>query len=397
MTAPHTLIQRAAWALLCLFVFSIPWEKSIQAPGVATLSHLFGILAFAAGAVVAIRRGSIRTPNLAMAFAALWVLWSALTYFWSLDRQATLTRAITLAELLAMLWLIWDACHTPLRQTQLMKFYVWGAVAASASTFLRYFQGRQTYYRRYTAPGFDPNDFGLILALSIPIALYLALRARGWQRWCYRAAVLTVISAVLLTASRTALIATFAAFAFALWTWREADLWQRISTALLLALLVSGMLHFAPTPSRNRLATISNEITRGTLHNRTLIWKAGLKVLKRHPAAGVGAAAYPEAVRPQLGIPGVPGHQYVAHNTFLSVLVEGGLVGFGLYALLLGTLALFVWNMRATERALWSVVAAVWLVGVSTLTWEHYKPGWLLMALMMTEWARSYWPAERPE
>jgi hypothetical protein len=32
-----------------------------------------------------------------------------------------------------------------------------------------------------------------------------------------------VISAVLLTASRTALIATFAAFGFALWTWREAD------------------------------------------------------------------------------------------------------------------------------------------------------------------------------
>jgi hypothetical protein len=208
---------------LCLFVFSIPWEKSIQAPGVGTLSHLFGILAFAAGAIAAVRRGSIRPPNLAMGLAALWVLWSALTYLWSLDRQATLMRAITLAELLAMVWLIWDACRTPLRQTRLMQSYVWGAVAASASTFLRYFQGRQTYYRRYTAPGFDPNDFGLILALSIPLALYLALRARGWERWCYRAAVLAVISAVLLTASRTALIATFAAFGFALWTWREAD------------------------------------------------------------------------------------------------------------------------------------------------------------------------------
>jgi O-antigen ligase len=325
VTGPNSLVQRAAWALLCLLVFSIPWEKSIQAPGVGTLSHLFGILAFAAGAMVAVRRGSIRPPNLAMGLAALWVLWSALTYLWSLDRQATLMRAITLAELLAMVWLIWDACRTPLRQTRLMQFYVWGAVAASASTFLRYFQGRQTYYRRYTAPGFDPNDFGLILALSIPLALYLALRARGWERWCYRAAVLAVISAVLLTASHTALIATFAAFGFSLWTWREADRGQRISSALLLALLLLGMFQFAPAPSRSRLATISTELTQGTLHNRTVIWKAGLKVLKSHPVAGVGAAAYPEAVRPRLGTPGVPGHQYVAHNTFLSVLVEGGL------------------------------------------------------------------------
>mgnify|MGYP001591776595 CR=1 FL=1 len=157
------------------------------------------------------------------------------------------------------------------------------------------------------------------------------------------------------------------------------------------------MLQFAPAPARNRLATISSELTRGTLHNRTLIWKAGLKVLKSRPVVGVGVGAYPEAVRPALGTPGVPGHQYVAHNSFLSVLVEGGLIGFGLYGLLLGTLAVFIWTMRATERALWSVVLAVWVVGVSTLTWEHYKPSWLLMALIMTEWARFYYPAGRRE
>jgi hypothetical protein len=28
----------------------------------------------------------------------------------------------------------------------------------------------------------------------------------------------------------------------------------------------------------------------------------------------------------------------------------------------------------------------VWAVGVSTLTWEQYKPSWLLLAMIMTEW-----------
>lgn len=388
-----SLVGRVAWALLCLFVFSIPWEKSVWVPGVGTLSHLFGILAFAAGVMAAARRKSIRPPNAAMVFAALLVSWSALTYLWSMDRQTTVMRVFTFAELLAMLWLIWDSCRGGIRQAQLMQAYVWGAVAASSSAFIRYLYHQQTYYLRYAAPGFDPNDFGLILAMSIPLALYLALRAHGWKRWCYQGAVLIVISAVFLTASRTALITTFTAFGFALWTWRKADRWQKISSGLLFVLLVLGMFYFTPASSRRRLATIPGELTSGTIHGRTRIWKTGLKVLKRHAILGVGSGAYPEAVRPWLGTPGVPGHQYVAHNTFLSVLVECGIIGFSVYLLLLGTLVVFIWTLPSTERALWAVVLLVWTVGVSTLTWEHYKPGWLMMALIMTEWARSYWSA----
>ena len=382
--------SRVPGLLLCLFVFSIPWEKSVQMPGIATLSHLFGILAFATAAVVAQRRGSLRPPNLALGLAAVFVLWSALTYFWSLDRQATAMRAATLVELLAMVWLIWDTCRDSRLQTRLMQAYIWGAVVASAGAGLRFFHGQQTYYLRYAAAGFDPNDFGLILALSIPLALYLALRTGSLMRWCYRVAVLVVLCALLLTGSRTALVAAFVAFGFALWTWRTADRAQRTSGALLFLFLLLGLYRFAPVATRQRLATVTTELTRGTLHNRTMIWKAGLKVLRRHPVLGIGAGAYPEAVRPTLGTPGVPGHQYVAHNTFLSVLVECGAIGFAAYALMLGTLAMYVWTLPPAERALWAIMLAVWAVGVSTLTWEHYKPSWLIVALIMTEWGRPW-------
>lgn len=107
----------------------------------------------------------------------------------------------------------------------------------------------------------------------------------------------------------------------------------------------------------------------------------------------MGSGAYPEAVRPDIGAPALAGHQYVAHNTYLSVLVECGLVGFTFFGLLLGVLAAFVWIMPHAERALWSVMLAAWAVGATTLTWEHRKPGWLLFGLIMTEWARSYWPS----
>jgi len=387
---PSGFAPRASGLLLCLFVFSIPWEKSIQVPGIATLSHLLGILTFFAAAVVAARRGSVRPPNLALGLAAVFVLWSALTYFWSMDRQATLSRGVTLAELLAMVWIIWDTCRDSLHQTRLMQSYVWGAVAACASAGFRFFRGEQTYYLRYAAAGFDPNDFGLVLALSIPLALYLALGAGSLMKWCNREAAVVVLSALLLTGSRAALVAAFVAFGFALWTWGQADPGQRASSALLFFFLLLGLYGFAPVATRQRLATVTTELTRGTLHNRTTIWKAGLRVLRRHPVLGIGAGAYPEAVRPQLGTPGVPGAQYVAHNTFLSVLVECGAIGFAVYALMLGTVAMYVWTLPSAERALWAIMLAVWTVGVSTLTWEHYKPGWLIVGLIMTEWGRPW-------
>jgi O-antigen ligase len=390
-----TPLSRAAWALLCLFVFSIPWEKSISAPGMGTFSHLLGVLAFGAAAAAAVQRGSLRPPNLPLAFAVCFALWAGLTWFWSVDRPATLGRAATFAELVAMAWLIWDSCRDRLRQRQLIQAYVWGALVAAISVYVRFFMGRQTYWRRYAAPGFDPNDCGLILALSVPLALYLASRSYSRMRTGYRVAVVVVLGALLLTASRTALIAAFVAFGFVLWTWREADLSQRIASVLLPLVLIAGLYGFAPAPARERLATVGRELTRGTLHNRTTIWKAGIKVLRRHPILGIGVGAYPEAVRPAIGKPGVADHFYVAHNTFLSVLVESGAIGFAIYGMMLAALAAFVWTMPSTERALWTVMLLVWAVGVSTLTWEQYKPSWLIVALIMTEWGLPWRPAER--
>jgi len=387
-------LDRLAWALLYAFVFTIPWEKSVWVPAVGSIARFLGLFAFAAGAFVAIRYRALRRPNAALLFAMLFVGWSAATWLWSVDPASTLRRTQTFVELLAMFWLIWNACRTSDRQRYLMQAYVFGAAAASSIAFWRYFHNRQTYYLRYAASGFDPNDFGLVLALAIPLALYLALRERA-VRWIYLAIVPALVAAVVLTASRASLIATFAAFTFAIFAWRAADPAFRIVSVALVVALGLSLFRFAPAPQRQRLATIPSEMARGTFHDRTRIWKSGLKVLKQHPILGVGSGAYPKAVEPWLGKPKVAGFQYVAHNTFLSVLVECGAVGFAIYAALLGTLTLFIRTMRPLERWLWIVVAAAWAVGVSTLTWEHYKPTWLMMALITTEWARS-WRTDSP-
>lgn len=394
--APAWFERAVAWPLLWVLVFSIPWEKSLMVAGVGTITHLLGVLAVLAGIAAVAQRRALRRPNLVLMLAAAFVLWNATTLLWSYAPAATEAKALTLGQLLVMVWLIWELCGTAARETALLAAYVAGAAVSSALTILRFAQGLQTYYRRYAATGFEPNDLGLTVALSIPLALHLALRGRGSQRWVWRGAVALAIAAILLSASRTALVVSFAGFGYSLWTWRKSDLSQKISCLVLLSLLVLGPLYLAPLYSRQRLATLLDEATTGTLHNRTQIWKAGVKVFLERPLIGVGAGGYPEAVRPRLGTPAIAGHRYVAHNTYLSVLVESGSIGFGLFALTILTLAAFVWMMPPMERALWSVMLLVCGVGVMTLTWEHRKPVWFIAALITTAWARSYRPEGEP-
>lgn len=386
-----TVLERAAWILLCLFIFTIPWEKGVWVPGVGTIARTLGIFAFVGGVAVLLRRRAGRMPNVILLLAGVFVAWCATTYLWSVDQAATVARSITLAQLLAMMWLIWELCRSKERQRQLMGAYVLGAVAGCAITFVRYIQDIQTYYRRYASAGFDPNDFGMILALSIPFSLYLAIRAGRWTRWCWYAAAMMAISTVLLTASRTSLIATFIALSFAVWTWKKVGVLQRTASVCMMGYLVLSLVQFAPGPSRDRLATIPAEVSKGSFNSRKQIWKSGARVWIQHPVFGIGAGAYPEAVRPELGTPEIKGFQYVAHNTFLSVLVECGLVGFALWSTLLGLLLFMIWVMPGPERALWAVMLAAWTAGVTTLTWEHYKTTWLLFSLITTAWAGSWW------
>jgi O-antigen ligase len=388
--------DRIAWALLCAFVFTIPWEKSVLVPEFGTIARFLGWVAFAAGLVSALRLRPLRRPNGALLLAAVFVAWSGATWLWSVDAYATMRRVKTFAELAGMFWLIWNSCRTEERHRQLMQAYVFGAAAASSLAFWRYLHNRQTYYLRYAAEGFDPNDFGLVLAIAVPLALYLALKDRSARRWVYLAIVPMMLAAIVLTASRASLIATFVAFTFAFFAWRAADgTFRVVSLGLMLALGLS-LFRFGPEPQRKRLATIRNEITQGTLHDRTRIWKAGLKALKQHPIIGAGSGAYPKAVEPWLGKSKVVGFQFVAHNTFLSVLVESGAIGFGIYALMWGTLLLYAWSMAPLERSLWIVVALSWAVGVFTLTWEQYKPTWLVISLITTAWANAWRDRRQP-
>jgi O-antigen ligase len=392
-----SLLNRVAFAALWLLVFTVPWEKSVVLPGIGTVARLVGVCAFVLGVLSAVVRRQIRMPSPALYVMVTFLLWALMTAYWTLDSDNTFLYVSTLTQLIAMVWLIWDLTDSDERQLYLLKAYVAGTVVSAGYTILEYVQDRQAlggyFYGRYAAGGFNPNDLGMTVALSLPISYYLMMRSAPKLGLLYRIQIILVIATIVLTASRSAMVAGCVALLIVPCTFRwlsPSNLWPNVVLAFLVVMFAGSLL---PASSWARLSTTSDSIVHGTMNDRTVIWDAGETVFRSHPFAGVGAGAFAKGVEPIVGVSPASSMEeleqtraaYVAHNTFLSVLVETGLIGFALFCTILLLLVRHILAMPALEKWLWACTLLVWVTSVFVATWEIRKPTWVLFSLLLTQ------------
>lgn len=393
-------LSSVAFGLFCLFVFAIPWENALLLPGVGTVSRLLGLLALPVAALAILERGRLRSPSLPLVFVCLFVVWGGLSYFWTLNAAATSIRITSWLQNLGMIWLLWELADSGPRQLTLMRSYVFGTLVSATDTLYSYLHGQEVYYQRYAGSGFDPNDLGLILALSLPISMYLATIQKRRVAWLYRTQQILAIVAIGLTSSRAALVATAVALLYVpiALSWAK-TIREKCLFFVLLAIVSSCMVAFLPESSWKRWAGIGTELQHGTWGERKLIWSAGLDLFREHPSIGVGAGSFGTATHRALPASIARDNPFLpaAHNTFLSILAEEGLLGFTLLLLLLFSLVLPVLRLPAIERSLWIIVLATWATGVFTLTWEDRKPTWFLFGLIAARTALRSLPRKKSE
>ena len=320
---------------------------------------------------------------------AAFVVWASLSLVWTRDTDMTLSRAGSYLQLAIMVWLIWELALTEVRLAALLYAYCMGACVSSINAIRNLIMGmtgasenarKLSEYGRYAPHGFDQNEFALLLALSIPMAFYLLTRRQSFSAaiLCWAQLFLGIV-AILLTGSRAGLISLLAALTilpFALPLLRG---WKRRICWAALPCIVACAVVLVPPTTWGRLLTTSSEISAGTLDLRTVIWAAGLNVFRQHPFIGVGAGAFGPSVVDAIDM------NYVAHNSFLSILVELGIVGFLILLALLTSMLYLAVRMGGLDQWLWIVLLLTWAAGVSSLTWEYRKTTWFLFGMIAAE------------
>ena len=372
-------VNKLAFSVLWLLVFSIPFRNMLIFEKAGSITRIIGISAFAIGALIVLATGRIRRLRPLHFGLAAFTLWAIASFFWSLAPSLTLQRIWTYVQLFAMVWLIWQFSPRKSHIKDFMQAYVLGAYISIGCTIANYILGQQTYYLRYVAIGFDPNDLGLILSLGIPMSWYLSLTKQGRVVWVNRIYIPLALIAILLTASRASFAVALLALLIVPWTLDRLSPREKVAFVFTIVLSIFLVYCLVPFSSWQRIATIPTEITQGGLGARVDIWEGGLRMFSTHPVIGVGSGAFPPAVEPILGM------QVVAHNTFLSILVENGIIGFILLCLI-GFLSLsLVFKMPELERRTWLMLLGIWTVGVFFLTWEQRHPTWLLLGLLVAQ------------
>jgi putative inorganic carbon (hco3(-)) transporter len=344
--------------------------------GFLTVAKLIGALAMVAWFLAWSRgREAIVTVELFWPVAGLtgWILLSlAMAY----DQATAVVFASRYLMFFVLVFLVVQTVDGQLlRATQL---------AAVAGLLNFFFGGAE----RATGPIQDPNDFGFLLAVTVPLAMHQIQTAhRPGRRIAAVLALVLILAGILATFSRGAIVGLAVAGAFSLLTRRLRMRW--------VLLFLGGALLIAGTANLLQPQTVSNALDRkeyiaeSNVNTRLVAWRIAFDEFQTSPVLGVGPGNF-ERRYIEFGLPTARAGAITTHNAYLNILAELGLPGLVLFV---GYLAVSWETLRRrigddpAARAFRSSLAAgfvVALVGSMFLTEQYYAPLWLLPALGAT-------------
>jgi len=332
--APPVWRRVQHWAVVVLAAV-LPIGKF---PAEATL--VIGLLAWLAGMVVGRRRPTVFKNPLTWLLAA-WFLVAACSMHNSSDLHASFRGLWKLLKYFSLYLLVLDTVDSPAALRRVLVGMATGLLVVVGDGCWQAVFGQDLIYRRALAYTFvtvsrvtatfdHPDNLAIYLVSVAPIMLALGLR--GERRWRRPLLALVGVTAIVLALSRTrvGLLGLLGALLM-LSCWLRH--WVPAALAGARAVL---QLFITPAAVRAWAATQPTLLHWLTEPERLMYWQAALNMIQAHPVIGVGVNTFVKAY-PAFRTAGDHFDTIgpYAHNQYLQLTAELGLVGLAVFLLVL--------------------------------------------------------------
>lgn len=375
------LSRKLTYIFLFLTVFTIPFQKSFIIPGLGSLNKIFGIVLAVVAIYTVLLKGNIRKLPLYFVLLFLFILMSFISYFWATVPKDAISKTLLYLQLGFIAWAMYEFACDYKRLDLLIKSYVLGCSVIALQSIYQYLtvgSNPLVSTSRFFIEGYNPNELGTIWAFGLITAMYLIVR--GYK--VYLLYVPLGAFTILLTGSRTALILVVFIGMSTLWMFFKYKV--RFRKLITFTLVIASILIISKMPPEQmyRLSTIKYELSSGTLNGRTSIWNSGIETFKQNPMLGVGSGSFLEASV----VNSATGVEFAAHNSYLSVLVENGSVGFIVFALMLATLFVSSYKIKKNNLYRWLCLTLItgWMILSFASHAEAQKYTWVIFGFIIT-------------
>jgi len=368
-----SIIKKLALITVLVYIFLIPWGNVVWDGFI----RAFGIAALGLSALVIVLHGTHKQYSLFNLFFLMFGCWVMLTLLWSPDIVRGQDGSSTIIQLVAVSFIITLLIDTKDRIRMAYQAYVFGACVGSAVVFYNYLHGIEAVWGRYGMRNYGPDGVGIIIALGVPMAAYLTTQYKSVLfRVINSIAIPICMFGIFLNATRTASIVAMFGIAYWLFTHRKASLRIKV---LLMAFFISsviGVLAFAPTASVERVFSSGKSISSGTLNGRTAIWRAAILQWESSPIIGMGIGSFRQVVSNS--------HIEItsAHNTYIHILTELGLIGLFLYLFIILSITYYLLNTSVNHRAYLISFLLVATVSQLTMNTLYDKEMWFALTML---------------
>ena len=212
-----------------------------------------------------------------------------------------------------------------------------GSAAFASLYVIRQWQGYHTVYagfRTWGGVSGDPNYFTLTALVWLPLAFYLMRGPRPrWERlFCFGCLLVTLL-AISLAASRGGFLGVVAGTLFIVSRAKH-----RLRNLALMSVFLMPMVLFLPSSPVQRLLNPTESDQQAT-ESRFMFWSAGLRMFASNPLMGVGVDRFMVNLPQYIDVGDrtwISQETYaIAHNTYIQVAAELGLLGLLPFLLLL--------------------------------------------------------------